>query len=53
MMPRIKLFTIGFTKKTAQEFFSKLQQAGVGRRRALRWPFRDGRRKGAGDQDFP
>lgn len=31
MMPRIKLFTIGFTKKTAQEFFGKLQQAGVAR----------------------
>ena len=27
----IKIFTIGFTKKTAEEFFSKLQAAGVKR----------------------
>ncbi len=27
----IQLFTIGFTKKTAEEFFTKLQQAGVQR----------------------
>ena len=31
MADAIKLFTIGFTKKTAQEFFGKLQQAGVKR----------------------
>lgn len=28
-MPRIKLYTIGFTKKTAKTFFSKLRNAGV------------------------
>jgi len=28
-MPRIRLFTIGFTKKSAQSFFSKIQIAGV------------------------
>jgi hypothetical protein len=27
----MKLFTIGFTKKSAEEFFTKLQQAGVKR----------------------
>ena len=27
----MKLFTIGFTKKTAEEFFSRLQKAGVQR----------------------
>ncbi len=27
----IKLFTIGFTKKSAEQFFTKLQQAGVAR----------------------
>ena len=27
----MKLFTIGFTKKTAEEFFTKLQEAGVER----------------------
>jgi len=27
----VKLFTIGFTKKTAESFFTKLQQAGVKR----------------------
>jgi uncharacterized protein (DUF488 family) len=30
-MPKIKLFTIGFTKRTAQNFFSTLKQAGVSR----------------------
>jgi len=29
MAPTIKLFTIGFTKKNAQTFFSLLQQSGV------------------------
>jgi uncharacterized protein (DUF488 family) len=29
MAPTIKLFTIGFTKKNAQQFFSLLQQGGV------------------------
>lgn len=29
IMPSIKLYTIGFTKKNAQTFFSKLQEAGV------------------------
>lgn len=29
IMPNIKLYTIGFTKKNAQTFFSKLQRAGV------------------------
>ena len=28
-MPKKKLFTIGFTKKSAQIFFSKIQKAGV------------------------
>lgn len=28
-MPKIKLYTIGFTKKNAQTFFSKLQKVGV------------------------
>lgn len=28
-MPRIEIFTIGFTKKSAEEFFSKLKNAGV------------------------
>ena len=28
-MPKVKLYTIGFTKKNAQTFFSKLQKAGV------------------------
>lgn len=28
-MPDITLFTIGFTKKTAEEFFEKLKRAGV------------------------
>lgn len=28
-MPKTKLYTIGFTKKNAQTFFSKLQKAGV------------------------
>ena len=27
----MKLFTIGFTKKTAEEFFTRLKEAGVGR----------------------
>src|SRR5690348_8923704 len=30
-MTPIQLFTIGFTKKTAEAFFTKLQQAGVQR----------------------
>jgi uncharacterized protein (DUF488 family) len=30
-MDKIKLFTIGFTKKTAEQFFNKLQLAGVRR----------------------
>jgi uncharacterized protein (DUF488 family) len=30
-MPPIKLFTIGFTKKSAETFFTKLQRAGVKR----------------------
>ena len=30
-MPPIKLFTIGFTKKSAEAFFTKLQRAGVKR----------------------
>ncbi len=30
-VPMIKLFTIGFTKKSAEAFFTKLQQAGVKR----------------------
>jgi len=29
MAPNIKVFTIGFTKKNAQQFFSLLQQGGV------------------------
>ena len=29
--PQIRIFTIGFTKKTAEEFFTKLIQAGVRR----------------------
>jgi len=29
IMPKNKLYTIGFTKKNAQTFFSKLQRAGV------------------------
>jgi uncharacterized protein (DUF488 family) len=29
IMPEIRLFTIGFTKKSAQSFFSKIQIAGV------------------------
>jgi uncharacterized protein (DUF488 family) len=28
-MPKIQLYTIGFTKKNAQTFFSKLKKAGV------------------------
>ncbi len=28
-MPSIEIFTIGFTKKSAEEFFSKLRNAGV------------------------
>ncbi len=31
MTAPIKLFTIGFTKKSAEQFFTKLQQAGVAR----------------------
>jgi len=31
MTEKIKLFTIGFTKKSAEEFFTKLKQAGVTR----------------------
>ncbi|MBU1744529.1 MAG: DUF488 domain-containing protein [Proteobacteria bacterium] len=31
MMSQIKLFTIGFTKKTAEEFFTRLIKAGVKR----------------------
>ena len=31
MAPNIKVFTIGFTKKNAQQFFSLLQQGGVRR----------------------
>jgi uncharacterized protein (DUF488 family) len=31
MNETIELFTIGFTRKTAEEFFTKLQQAGVRR----------------------
>jgi uncharacterized protein (DUF488 family) len=30
-MPPIKLFTIGFTKKSAEAFFTKLQRAGIRR----------------------
>ena len=30
-MPSIKLFTIGFTKKSAETFFTRLQRAGVKR----------------------
>jgi uncharacterized protein (DUF488 family) len=30
-MSQVKLFTIGFTKKTAEEFFTRLTQAGVRR----------------------
>lgn len=30
-MPAIHLFTVGFTKKTAEAFFTRLQQAGVKR----------------------
>jgi hypothetical protein len=30
-MNEIKLFTIGFTKKTAEEFFTRLLRAGVKR----------------------
>ncbi len=28
-MPKVQLYTIGFTKKNAQAFFTKLQKAGV------------------------
>lgn len=31
MMSKIRLFTIGFTKKTAEAFFTKLSKAGVKR----------------------
>ena len=31
MMSKVKVFTIGFTKKTAEEIFSRLVQAGVKR----------------------
>ena len=31
MMSQIKVFTIGFTKKTAEEFFTRLIRAGVKR----------------------
>lgn len=31
MTDKIKLFTIGFTKKSAEEFFTKLKNAGVAR----------------------
>ena len=31
MSEKIKLFTIGFTKKSAEEFFTKLKEAGVSR----------------------
>lgn len=30
-MPKIEIFTIGFTKKSAKEFFTKLAEAGVQR----------------------
>ena len=31
MMSQVKIFTIGFTKKTAEEFFTRLMRAGVRR----------------------
>jgi hypothetical protein len=31
MMNKVKVFTIGFTKKTAEEFFTRLSRAGVKR----------------------